>query len=177
MGQDKALLQRNGQTQLDYVVQVLQQSLCEIFVSMRGDQQHDAARSRYAQIVDRYEDMGPLAGILSALESKPEADWLVVACDLPNIDHTTIENLLQQHNPKHPFTAYVSSHDGLPEPMCAIYHRAAADIIRSFAGEGMICPRKIMLRSDTQLLQQPDPSSLDNVNTPDDLRDSVLEAS
>lgn len=177
MGQDKALLERSGQTQLDYLVQVLQQSLQDVFVSTRGDQKDDAERSRYPQIVDRYEDMGPLAGILSALEARPEADWLVVACDLPNVEHATIEYLLQQHDAQYPFTAYVSSHDGLPEPLCAVYHHAAADIIRTFASDGINCPRKILIRSDTQLLQQPDPRSLDNVNTPDDLRDSILEAS
>ncbi len=177
MGRDKALLERNGQTQLGYLMQVLRRSLQNVFVSTRSDQQDDTERSRYPQIIDRYDDMGPLAGILSALEAHPDADWLVVACDLPNIEQATIESLLEQHDEQYPFTAYVSSHDGLPEPLCAVYHHAAADIIRAFSRDGINCPRKIMIRSNTQLLQQPDPRSLDNVNTPDDLRDSILEAS
>ena len=40
----------------------------------------------------------------------------------------------------------------------------------------MTCPRKMLIRSDTALLAQPDPRSLDNVNTPQDLEDSVLES-
>jgi hypothetical protein len=41
----------------------------------------------------------------------------------------------------------------------------------------MNCPRKILIRSDTHLLEQPHPEALDNVNTPDDLQNSVLQAS
>ena len=41
---------------------------------------------------------------------------------------------------------------------------------------GLHCPRKMLIRSDTLLLQQADPNALDNINTPDDLCVSVLEA-
>jgi hypothetical protein len=34
----------------------------------------------------------------------------------------------------------------------------------------------MLIRSDTLLLQQANPGALDNINTPDDLRVSVLEA-
>lgn len=81
-----------------------------------------------------------------------------------------------QERSEQPFTAYTSSHDGLPEPLCAVYRSGCSDIIRKFVDDGMNCPRKILIRSDTRLLQQPNPHSLDNVNTPDDLRDSVLQA-
>jgi hypothetical protein len=40
-----------------------------------------------------------------------------------------------------------------------------------------VCPRKILILSDTLLLEQPNPVALDNINTPDDLAGSVLEAS
>jgi molybdopterin-guanine dinucleotide biosynthesis protein A len=119
--------------------------------------------------------MGPLAGILSAMDEHPEVDWLVVACDLPNIGAETIRHLLAKRSGEHAFSAYVSSHDGLPEPLCAIYRSESAETIRAFADEGIHCPRKILIRSDTFLIEQLDPASLDNVNTPDDLADSVLE--
>jgi hypothetical protein len=40
----------------------------------------------------------------------------------------------------------------------------------------MVCPRKMLINSDTKLLDQPNPVALDNINTPDDLAASVLEA-
>lgn len=174
MGQDKALLARGDRSQLAYIVRLLECRLDRVFVSSRADQQSEAERSRFEQIIDRYEGIGPVAGILSAMEEYPDVDWLVVACDLPNVDAQTIAYLLQQRSPEQPFSAYCSSHDGLPEPLCAVYRSCAAHIVRRFVSEGIHCPRKILIRSDTLLLEQVDPRSLDNVNTPDDLRDSVL---
>jgi molybdopterin-guanine dinucleotide biosynthesis protein A len=176
MGRDKALLERNGQSQLAYMVELLNGSVDKVFVSTRPDQINDEERGQYEQIVDRYDDLGPVAGILSALHEYPEVDWLVVACDLPNIDEQTITHLLQQRGGEQPFTAYISSHDGLPEPLCALYHSGCTEIIERFVDEGVKCPRKILIRSETQLLEQVDPRSLDNVNTPDDLQDSILQA-
>jgi molybdopterin-guanine dinucleotide biosynthesis protein A len=176
MGRDKALLDRDGVSQLAHIVALLESHVERVFVSTRRDQQDEPERQRYAQIVDRYEDLGPLAGILSALQAYPEVDWLVVACDLPNIGDETLTHLLERRSAEHPFTAYISSHDGLPEPLCAIWRSGTADIIRTFVEAGRTCPRKILIRSDTHLIDQADPSSLDNINTPDDLATSVLGA-
>jgi molybdopterin-guanine dinucleotide biosynthesis protein A len=176
MGHDKALLDRAGQSQLAYTYDLLNACLDKVFVSARPDQENDEERGRYDQILDRYDDMGPIAGILSALEEHPEVDWLVVACDLPNIDEQTLRYLLDRRAGTQSFTAYTSSYDGLPEPLCALYHSGCTDVIRGFVDAGVKCPRKILIRSETRLLEQPDPRSLDNVNTPNDLQNSVLQA-
>ena len=176
MGSDKALLTRDGQSQLAYAVELLECCVDKVFVSTRPDQRGEGERARYDQIVDRYENIGPVAGILAALDEYPDVDWLIVACDLPNIEQATIETLLAQRNGPQPFTAYRSSHDGLPEPLCAVYHSGCTEIVQRFVDEGINCPRKILIRSETLLLDQPDPRSLDNVNTPDDLQTSVLQA-
>lgn len=176
MGSDKALLLNDGETQLARAVRLLEGHTEKVFVSNRASQSDDSERSKYLQIVDRYDDMGPVAGILSAMDQEGAVNWLVLACDLPNIDDQTISYLLQHSSGRHPFTAYRSSFDGLPEPLCALYRRDAAQLIRQFVDAGTICPRKIMINSDTELLDQPNPSALDNVNTPDDLKTSRLRA-
>ncbi len=176
MGRDKALLERDGQSQLQYVFSLLQGLTERQFVSTRADQQDDPERRRFPQIIDRYDDIGPVAGILSALEAHPDADWLVLACDLPNLDGQTLDYLIDNAARKRPFTAYRSSHDGLPEPLCGIYRSDGAAIIRAFIDDGIVCPRKMLIRSDTALLDQPNPAALDNVNTPDDLARSILRS-
>jgi molybdopterin-guanine dinucleotide biosynthesis protein A len=176
MGRDKALLLRDGQSQLEYVAALLEDAVDRAFVSVRQEQQGEPERGRFATIADRYEGIGPVAGILSAMDEHPEADWLVVACDLPNIDAATLDYLLENRSQEQPFTAFRSSYDELPEPLCAFYRADSNTIVREFVESGMVCPRKILIRSDTLLLQQPDPNSLDNINTPDELAGSVLEA-
>jgi molybdopterin-guanine dinucleotide biosynthesis protein A len=169
MGQDKALLRVDGETQLSRAVHLLEPLVDQVFVSTRVDQRDEPERSKFRQIVDRYQELGPLAGILSAMEEHPDAGWLVLACDLPNVEKPTIRYLLDNRSSVHPFTAYKSSSDGLPEPLCAFYATGAAAIVKAFADDGIICPRKILMRSDTHLLDQPNPEALDNINTPEDL--------
>ncbi len=176
MGEDKALLVHDGISQLEHIAALLQPLTDKVFVSTRPEQQDERIRRRFEQIVDQFDDIGPIAGILSAVKEYPDVDWLVVACDLPNVDEETIRFLLTNRSVEQPFTAFRSSHDDLPEPLCAVYRAGADTIIREFVNEGIICPRKILIRSDTCLLTQPNPASLDNVNTPGDLEHSVLEA-
>jgi molybdopterin-guanine dinucleotide biosynthesis protein A len=176
MGRDKALLERDGKSQLAHITELLERHVERVFVSTRPGQEKDPERNRYRCIVDRYDHMGPLAGILSAMDEHPHVDWLVAACDLPNIDDETIGYLLANRSAGKPFTAFTSSHDELPEPLCAVWRAGTGAIIAKFVKEGIHCPRKILIRSDTHLLEQIDPRSLDNVNTPGDLADSVLEA-
>lgn len=176
MGEDKALLVRDGTSQLEHIAALLQALTDKVFVSTRAEQEDERVRRRFEQIVDQFDDIGPIAGILSATQEYPHVDWLVVACDLPNVDDETIRFLLANRSVEQPFTAYRSSHDDLPEPLCAVYRAGADEIIRKFVDEGLVCPRKILMRSDTCLLSQPNPASLDNVNTPGDLEHSVLEA-
>ena len=175
MGQDKALLTRGGKSQLENLVDLLTPAVDRVFVSTRPDHADEPERRKFAQIIDRYTEMGPVAGVLSAMEEHPDADWLVVACDLPNVDTTTIRYLIEHRSSDAPFTAYRSTHDDLPEPLCAIYRAGSDAIVRQFVEEGIHCPRKMLIRSDTELLVQSNPRSLDNVNTPDDLHASVLE--
>jgi molybdopterin-guanine dinucleotide biosynthesis protein A len=176
MGQDKALLLRDGKSQLEYVATLLADVTDRTFVSTRAEQRGERERGQYDQIVDRYENMGPIAGIMSAMDEFPAADWLVVACDLPNIDTATLRFLIASQSVDTPFTAFRSSFDELPEPLCAIYKSGSREVIQEFIEDGIRCPRKILIRADTHLLDQPNPAALDNINTPADLKGSVLEA-
>ncbi len=176
MGRDKALLARHGESQLAFAAGLLGRCTERVFVSAREQQANDGERSRYDLIIDRYADMGPVAGILSAMEEYPEADWLVLACDLPNISESTSQYLLEHRDSTDLFVAYSSSYDPLPEPLCAVYKSESQATVRQFVDDGIVCPRKMLIRSDTLLLEQQQPESLDNINTPDDLSNSVLQA-
>ena len=172
MGFDKASLEYHGVSQLSETYGLLEQHLSKVFISARKDQAKDATRIKYQQIIDIYDDLGPLAGILSAMKRFPTVHWLIVACDLVNLDSKTLGCLIENFSTEHYFTAYRSEHDGLPEPLCAIYSSKSIEIIEDYLSNNIKCPRKILLNSDTLLLSQPNPSALDNFNSPDDLINS-----
>lgn len=169
MGQDKAGIAIGGSTQLERAFGLLSHLVMRAFVSVRSDQREDPLRTPYAQIVDAGEVQGPIAGLRAAQLAHPEVAWLVLAVDLPLLDAATLQNLIARRDPARVATAYRSSHDSLPEPLCAIYEPAAAPAIAAWLAAGKNCPRKFLLQSDTLLLEQPNPQSLDNVNTPAEL--------
>jgi molybdenum cofactor guanylyltransferase len=169
MKRDKAALEfRAGETQLGAAMKLLEGRVTRAYVSMRSDQQNDPARAQFPRILDRGGVEGPIAGISAAFASYPDAAWLVLACDLPFLDAHTLDTLLLARDPAFDATAYRSSHDGLPEPLCAIYEPRARAGIDAQIAAGRNCPRKFLINAHTQLLDQPNPRALDNVNTVDE---------
>jgi molybdenum cofactor guanylyltransferase len=169
MGSDKAAIRYGERTQLEHAADLLRPVTRETFVSVRPDQVADPLRAKFPQIVDSGDVKGPAAGIRAAQLARPDAAWLVVACDLPYLTAGTISHLISHRDASRMATAYRSSHDGLPEPLCAVYEPAAGPALQQFLSTGRNCPRKFLINSDTLLLEQPDPQTLENVNTPDEL--------
>ena len=120
MGKDKALLNYHGKTQTEFCYELLEGFCDKVFISNRKDQSVVQGHKGLPQIHDHenYSGIGPLAGILSSMQKYPKAAWLVLACDLPYVCAKTIKHLIEHRNSKRLATAYQSSHDQLPEPLC-----------------------------------------------------------
>lgn len=168
MRKDKAALRYHGLTQLEWAMSLITPHVTRAFVSVRRDQRQDPVRARFEQIVDERENLGPIAGIQAAQARHPEVAWLILACDLPFLDDRTLEHLLRGRAPVRQATAFRSSHDGLPEPLCALFEPSSREALLSYLDSGRDCPRKFLIHSDTELLDQPNPRSLDNINTPEE---------
>ena len=172
MRRDKAALEYHGLSQLEWTLGLLQGRVERAFISVREDQRDDPLRARFPQIVDLERNLGPLAGILAAQARYPQAAWLVLACDLPFLDESTLERLIASRATHRAATAYRSSHDGLPEPLCAIYEPVSHAELAAAAAAGRDCPRKFLIRSDVELLDQPNATSLENINTPEEFHEA-----
>jgi molybdopterin-guanine dinucleotide biosynthesis protein A len=175
MRRDKAALAYQGRDQLERAMALLTPHVQRAFVSVRADQADDPVRARFAQIRDRHENFGPIAGLLAAQAEYPDVGWLVLACDLPLLDPATLAHLLGARDPARAATAYRSSHDGLPEPLCAIYEPGSRSALAAYVAAGKQCPRKFLLSADTLLLDEPKPRALDNVNTPEEYAGAMAE--
>jgi len=164
MKRDKAALTYRGATQLERAWDLLEPLTAGRFVSVRADQSDDALRARYPQVRDALPDAGPAAGILAALASHPEAAWLVLACDLPFLDRDTLAHLVARRDPARVATVFRSAHDGLPEPLCAIWEPASRAPFAAAVAAGRPCPRKFLIGANPAMLEPLDPAALDNVN-------------
>jgi molybdopterin-guanine dinucleotide biosynthesis protein A len=168
MAQDKAVLIYEEKPQLERCFDLLEARCDEVFLSVHPDQAHDETRSAFPQIKDCFLDIGPMGGILTAQRTEPDAAWLVLACDLPLVEADTVDRLIANRNPYKFATAYASTRDGLPEPLCAIYEPKSYFRLLEFLANGYTCPRKVLIHSATDLVALENKSDLDNVNTPEE---------
>ena len=172
MQRDKANLEYAGQSQLARAMALLEPLVARTFVSMRADQTADPQRAAYACIADALPDLGPIGGIHAALHAHPAAAWLVLACDLPFLDAATLQQLIAAREPLRLATAFRSSHDGKPEPLCAIFEPASTTTIDTRIAAGLQCPRDFLASADVALLTLRTPQALDNINTAAEYREA-----
>lgn len=166
MQRDKAALAYAGRPQLARAMELLAPLVARSFVSRRQDQQCDALRGGYEAIVDHLPELGPIGGIHAALHTHADRAWLVLACDLPFLDRPTLERLIAARDPARLASAYRSSYDGMPEPLCAIYEPASRAALARWIESGERCPRKFLAQHEVRLLDLTNTHALDNVNTP-----------
>jgi molybdopterin-guanine dinucleotide biosynthesis protein A len=84
MGMHKALLQYHAQPQYQQTAALLARFCNRVLIACKQEQQ-DFFRGDDELLPDaaHYADTGPIAALLTAFDSFPQADWLVMACDYP----------------------------------------------------------------------------------------------
>lgn len=168
MGFDKGAVSWFGKEQRYHVADMLKPFCKEVFISCRTEQKQQIDVN-YNVLEDTFTGLGPFGAILSAFREQPDKAWLVVACDLPLLETDTFRLLVSQRNVSSIATAFNSPASEFPEPLITIWEPKSYPILLAFLAQGYSCPRKVLINSDVNLLQAPDPEALTNVNTPEDL--------
>lgn len=167
MGFDKSLVNWHGKEQRYHAADLLKSFCKDVFISCRADQQQQID-PQYQAISDTFTGLGPYGAILSAFREKPDSAWLVIACDLPLINENTLKHLVDHRNVSAIATTYQSPFDGFPEPLITIWEPKSYPVLLSFLAQGYSCPRKVLINSDSTILNAPNPDDLANVNTPEE---------
>ena len=169
MGHDKTIISWHGKEQRYYMADMLAEVCEEVYISCRAEQEGEID-THYKALPDSYEGLGPYGGILSAFAKEDDCAWLVIASDLPLMDKDTLDYLISQRDPSVIATSFESPHDGLPEPLVAIWEPASRNVLLSFMAEDYTCPRKVLIRNAEQvkLVKPLNPDALINANTPED---------
>jgi molybdopterin-guanine dinucleotide biosynthesis protein A len=168
MGADKCALDLYGEPQARHAFALLSEFLPRAFVSVRQDQHGLSSLAGLPIIDDRFEEIGPVSGVLSAMQTHPGVAWLALACDLPLADARSVRTLIENRDPARLATAYMAT-DGFFEPLFAIFEPAMEPWLRERLVRGKYSLREAMADADVRLVCPPEDSILLNVNTPDDL--------
>ena len=124
LARDKAAVRIGSVALLDRAVDLLNGITAEVHVAVRPEQVDDAVRRRHRLLTDPRPDLGPAGGLLAAHLARPDAAWLVLACDMPAIEAGHLGALVARRDPVRAGVAWRNPLDGLPEPLCALYEPA-----------------------------------------------------
>ena len=162
MGRDKALLPFRGRTLVEHVAETVATAAgCARLV---GDP--DAYRHfGYPVFPDVIPGCGPLSGIHTAL-CHTEADWnLIVACDMPEVSAGFLAMLLQRAEHGGADCLMPAGPSGLPEPLCAAYHRRCLEAITRALARDLRKVTEGLAALDTEIWHVPEASVFQNLNT------------
>lgn len=123
MGTDKGLIPQGNQTWAQLCHAKLSGLNIGVVASVNQSQvsNYQAIFKNDDMVTDALQIPGPLNGILSVHIKHPDSDLLILACDMLNMDTSTILQLVNKYHsqPGRDFYAY---HNGeFFEPLCAIY--------------------------------------------------------
>ena len=166
-GQDKGLLQWQGQPLIAHLQQLARPLTDDLIISCNRN--HECYAPYADQLVsdDNLDFPGPLAGIRAGLLAARHEHLLILPCDVPQIDGRLLADLrgTAQRNPQLP--VMVRQGEFWEPLLCIIPTRLKAQVEQAWqAGERS--PRKILLQLGGVALQCPanDPR-LANLNTPE----------
>ncbi len=117
MGQDKALLEFQGQSLLAHMLKLITPFCSNTFISANNLEYQSFGADL---IPDVYQGKGPISGIFSALSASC-SDWnLIVSVDVPLVNPELLQYLVDSRNS---YDAVVPVHLHGNEPLIALYHR------------------------------------------------------
>ena len=133
MGTDKGLIQFQDITWAQLAVEKIEKLGIQVIVSINKGQKKNYEKwlSENKLIVDdpTIALKGPAAAVLNVHLKNPADDLFVLACDLPLMEFSVLNDLYSFYTTKNPFQAFVYSSDDEPEPLCGIYTAGALTLI------------------------------------------------
>jgi molybdopterin-guanine dinucleotide biosynthesis protein A len=119
----------------------------------------------YPVILDSPRALGPMAGIIAALEDCQAEICFVTAADLFDLRTEVVELLVSQYSGRQYFG--LKERRGI-QPLCGIYHKSALTVLRARAAKGQFGMTDALHEMDTEAVALP-PGRWRNINGPEDL--------
>lgn len=169
MKTDKALLNYGNNPQWKKVSELLNPFCEEVVISINENQwQNWAEKERDQFIIDnqKFENHGPISGILSVIEKYPDQGLMIVGTDFPFLK---MEHLIRLNNERSPaYEAVCFEKEGFLQPLVSIIEKEAIVKLKKFFEEGNDSQRKFLGEIKTKRIKVEEASFLNNINTEED---------
>lgn len=169
MGRPKHLLLHEGRTWLERAVEKLSPVVEQVVLS--GSGLIPEALNALPCEPDAPGLAGPLAGLLALMRWQPAVSWLVMACDLPDVDPESLRWLLNQRRPGIRAVLPDLGNGGRLEPLLAWYDCSCRPLLEEIAASGSLRLHKLAEQEGVCRAMPPAAlhGSWRNVNTPEEL--------
>ncbi|MBE9028601.1 molybdenum cofactor guanylyltransferase [filamentous cyanobacterium LEGE 11480] len=169
MGRDKALLEIQGVPLLKHVTDRVLPFSQPVFVVTAWPEAYQSIVAPDCHLITDEISAGPMMGFAQGL-AKVETNWiLLLSCDLPQLDQTTILRWIQ-HLGAVPETAiaYLPQGEKGWEPLCGFYRLSCREALQTFIDQGGRSFQKWLQTQVVEVLSVEDRRVLFNCNTPED---------
>jgi len=168
MGTDKSSILYREEIHRAYLANLLLEVGCQKVYLSCSLEQSKTMSFEYPVITDNYPNVGPIGGVLSALEWSPMVAWLVLGCDYALLDIDVLQQLVDGRRANADATVFRHPESQYLEPLVAIYEPKAYPTIKLAFTQGTHSLRKILQTLDVNDLTFNKPHKLMNVNTPEE---------
>jgi molybdopterin-guanine dinucleotide biosynthesis protein A len=144
MGSPKSLLELGRRSLLEKIAAAADEVAGQVVLAGGGPV--PAALAGKKRLPDAPGVAGPLAGILAAFRSRPDAAWIVLSCDLPFVSGDALRWLLEQRRPDCLAVIPFLDSPETPEPLLAVYEPSALAPLEEAARRGERSIRRILSR-------------------------------
>jgi len=172
MGFNKALISVQGKPLISLLIDRIRPLTERIFISSNDPSAYTFLN--FPVLADFYKGQGPLAGFHSAMHQNECSLFLIIACDLPNLQLPILHRLISFCDGYD--AAIPRTSNGIAHPLCAVYRRTCLPIIESslLKGDNKVIKTFLSDRLSVRWIT-PDEGSfkdtdLANINTPEDLQ-------
>ena len=174
MGFPKGLITYQHTSQQDKLYHDLNSYCNKVYLSLKVNSIQTNPTNLPSLLDDKdYPEMGPMSGLISALNKNPLCNWAVLACDYPFLKNTDIEFLI-----KHSASVNTSVCFGIEnqfEPLLAVYHLNDFKAFWNLLQSGNQSLRKFQNCIQPQVLKPKDNSILFSADTPSDMKEAKLK--
>lgn len=174
MGTDKGLMKTGDETWVEHVAKTAKSLQLPVVISINEKQKEAYGKLFFEEelVVDKVEVPGAIKGLFSVHQSFPNKDLLLLACDMVEMNSSTILHLIEAYENEEgaDYIAY-QQHD-IIEPFCTIYTAKALQKVYAEIEQHQLKKfsfQHILENKNTILLQKPQQHPFNNYNSKEDL--------
>lgn len=169
MGRDKAWIEYHGSPHALWLAGLINPLCAETLISYNSPypENFDIPFERLPDAMI-FRDIGPMGGVLSAFLRNPDAAWLIVGCDYPNVNKEMLQTLIDARRPEISAVAFRNPESQLVEPLIAVYEPSCLSGLMNAFHAGEFSLRHFLGSIPVSLSEHADPSQLKSIDLAED---------